>query len=221
MKIEEQHINFDFIVRYIRELVSDDIFVLYDFAADKNIPVAKPETAKLLYLLTLIKRPLRVLELGTGVGSSAAIMAKALPNGGKILTVEKNTDNYYEAKKLFEENGLSDTIKAVNGDAIEVLEELAGKKEEKFDFIFLDGAKMQYLPSYSYIKELLTDNGVWVSDNVLYKGMIATDDLYDKRKRSIIKSLRQFLDKISHDKDLQTVVIPIGDGVALTVKKGD
>ena len=220
MKIEEQHINFEFIVRYIRELVSDDIFVLYDFAADKNIPVAKPETAKLLYLLTLIKRPERVLELGTGVGSSSMIISKALPKNGKILTVEKNEENYAEAKKLFSDNGVSDKIEIVQGDAFEVLKSLS-KKNEKFDFIFLDGAKSQYLSSYPYIKSLLTDNGVWVSDNVLYKGMTATDELMEKRKRTIVKSLRQFLNKISHDKSLQTVVIPIGDGVSLTVKKGE
>ena len=217
MRIEDQHINFEFIVRYVRELVSDDIFLLYDFAMGKDIPVAKPETAKLLYLLTLIKRPKRVLEIGTGVGSSAAIMSKALPKNSKILTIEKNEDNYNDAKKLFKDNNLD--IEIINGDALEILKNLT-ERNEKFDFIFLDGAKLQYLASYPYIKKLLTDNGVWVSDNVLYKGMVASDELMAKRKRTIVKSLRKFLDKLSNDIDLETVVIPIGDGVSLTVKNG-
>ena len=218
LRIEDQHINFEFIIRYIRELVSDDIFALYDFAVGKDIPVAKPETTKLLYLITLIKSPGRVLEIGSGVGSSAAVISKALPENGSILTIEKDFENYYEAKKLFSANNLSEKIKIINGDGLEILEELV-KKEEKFDLIFLDGAKLQYLPSYPYIKSLLSSGGVWISDNVLYKGMVASDELMEKRKRTIVKSLRQFLDKISHDKDFHTVVIPIGDGVSLAVKQ--
>jgi predicted O-methyltransferase YrrM len=216
--MEEQHINFDFIVRYIRELVTDDVIALYDFAMDKHIPVAKPETTKLLYILALMKSPKKVLEIGTGIGCSAVILSKALGENGKITTIEKNIDNYNTAKKLFKDNNLDNKIEIINDDSLNVLIDLA-EKNETFDFIFLDGAKGQYLDSLPYLKKLLEKGGVLVSDNVLYKGMTATDDLMEKRKKHMVKKLRKFLDLLSTDKSFETVVIPIGDGVALTFCK--
>lgn len=216
--IEEQYINFEFILRYIRSLVTEDVTKLYDFAMDKNIPVAKPETTKLLYLLAMIKAPKKVLELGTGIGCSAVILSKAIPKTSTIVTVEKNPENYWEACKLFEENGLSERIFPKNADGMEALLELCEKKEQ-FDFIFLDSAKGQYYDYLPYLKKLLSDGGILVTDNVLYKGMVANDDLLILRKKTIVKRLRMYLDAISNDPELQSVVIPIGDGVALSVKK--
>lgn len=216
--MEEQYINFEFILRYIRSLVTEDVHKLYDFAMEKDIPVAKPETTKLLYLLAMIKQPKKVLELGTGIGCSAMILSKAISQDAKIITVEKNPENYEQACQLFLENGLTERIFPKNGDGMEVLEELVNQGES-FDFIFLDSAKGQYYDYISYLKKLLPKGGVLVTDNVLYKGMVANDDLLILRKKTIVKRLRMYLDAICHDDELQSVVIPIGDGISLTVKK--
>ena len=101
---------------------------------------------------------------------------------------------------------------------MEVLQELT-EQGEAFDFIFLDSAKGQYYDYIPYLKKLLPKGGILVTDNVLYKGMVANDDLLILRKKTIVKRLRMYLDAISPDPELESVVIPIGDGISLTVKK--
>ncbi len=214
--IENEHINFEFITRYIRNLVKDDIKELYDFAHNKEIPVAKPETTKLLHILSLIKKPKKILELGTGIGCSAIILSRASEDSS-ILTVEKNPDNYNEALSLISLNNLSERIKVINADGIDVLKDLK-EKNEKFDFIFLDSAKAQYIDYYPYLTEMLTNGGLLVTDNVLYGGMVATDELVEHRKKTIVKRLRMYIDALNNDKTLKTVVVPIGDGVAISIK---
>ena len=217
--IENEHINFSFITRYIRGLVKDDIKELYNFAHNKEIPVAKPETTKLLHILSLIKKPKKILELGTGIGCSAIILSKASENSS-ILTVEKNPDNYKEALSLIELNNLSARIKVINADGIDVLKDLR-EKNEKFDFIFLDSAKAQYIDYYPYLTDMLNEGGLLVTDNVLYGGMVATDELMEHRKKTIVKRLRMYINALNNDKTLETVVVPIGDGVAISIKKGN
>lgn len=215
--IENEHINFSFITRYIRDLINEDIKKLYDFAHGKDIPVAKPETIKLIYILAMTKKPKKILELGTGIGCSAIVLSKASEDA-HIITVEKDENNYSEAISMFNENGLSKRITPILGDTLETLKEKY-EKGEKFDFIFLDSAKGQYLDCYPYLKELLTDGGILVTDNTLYGGMVANDELIEHRKRTIVKRLREYLNKISNDEALETVVVPIGDGVAISYKK--
>jgi len=217
--IENEHINFEFITRYIRNLVKDDIKELYNFAHDKEIPVAKPETTKLLHILSLIKKPKKILELGTGIGCSAIILSKA-SDDCTILKVEKNPDNYKEALSLIALNNLSDRIEVINADGINVIRDLK-EKNEKFDFIFLDSAKAQYIDYYPYLTNMLEKGGLLITDNVLYGGMVATDELVEHRKKTIVKRLRMYIDALNNDKTLQTVVVPIGDGVAISIKKGN
>lgn len=214
--IEKEHINFEFITRYVRNLVKDDIKELYDFAHGRDIPVAKPETTKLLYILSCLKKPENILELGTGIGCSAIILSKSSENA-KILTVEKSEDNYNDALKLIEENNLSDRISVLNDDGINVLKKLTDENR-KFDFIFLDSAKAQYIDYYPYLIKLLNTGAILVTDNVLYGGMVANDELLEHRKRTIVKRLRMYIEAINNDENLQTVVVPIGDGVAVSLK---
>lgn len=214
--IEKEHINFEFITRYVRDLVKDDIKELYDFAHGRDIPVAKPETTKLLHILSTLKKPENILELGTGIGCSAIILSKSNENAN-ILTVEKNEDNYNDALKLIEENNLSNRIKVVNDDGINILKKLCDEKKQ-YDFIFLDSAKAQYIDYYPYLVKLLKKGSMLVTDNVLYGGMVANDELVEHRKRTIVKRLRMYIDAINNDESLQTVVVPIGDGVAISLK---
>ena len=126
---------------------------------------------------------------------------------------------YYSRLERFNDKNCArwfDLLKVKDG--MEVLEELVNAGET-FDFIFLDSAKGQYYDYIPYLKKLLPKGGVLVTDNVLYKGMVANDDLLILRKKTIVKRLRMYLEAISHDEELETVVIPIGDGVSLTVKK--
>ncbi len=214
--IEKEHINFEFITRYVRDLVKDDIKELYVFAHGRDIPVAKPETTKLLHILATLKKPENILELGTGIGCSAIILSKSSENAN-VLTVEKNEDNYKDALKLIEENNLSNRIKVVNDDGINVLKKLCDEKKQ-YDFIFLDSAKAQYIDYYPYLVKLLKKGAMLVTDNVLYGGMVANDELVEHRKRTIVKRLRMYIDAINNDESLQTVVVPIGDGVAISLK---
>lgn len=217
--IENEHINFSFITRYIRKLINDDIKEMYSFAHNKDIPAAKPETTKLLSILASIKKPKNILELGTGIGCSAIILLRASKDA-HIITVEKDENNYNEALKMFEAEGLSDRIKALNADALETLEKLYHEKK-KFDFIFLDSAKGQYLDCYPYLTDMLETGGLLISDNVLYGGMVANDELIQHRKRTIVKRLREYLEALHSDKTLDTVVVPIGDGVSVSTKKSE
>lgn len=215
--IENEHINFSFITRYIRSLINDDVKELYSFARNKEVPVARPETIKLIYILAMTKKPKKILELGTGIGTSAMVLSKAAENA-EITTVEKNEDNYRQAVEMFSENGLAGRINAVLGDTLEVLKKKA-ESEEGFDFIFLDSAKGQYPDCYPYLTKLLKKGGILVTDNTLYGGMVANDELVEHRKRTIVKRLRDYLNMLCSDKSLETVVVPIGDGVAISVKK--
>lgn len=217
--IEKEHINFSFITRYIRKLINDDIKEMYSFAHNKDIPAAKPETTKLISILASVKQPKNILELGTGIGCSTIILLRASKDA-HIITVEKDENNYKEALMMFEAEGISDRITALNADALETLEKLY-HENKKFDFIFLDSAKGQYLDCYPYLTDMLETGGILISDNVLYGGMVANDELIQHRKRTIVKRLREYLEALHSDKTLDTVIVPIGDGISISTKKSE
>lgn len=177
-------------------------------------PIVQKSTEQLIVTLLQIIKPKRVLEIGTAVGYSAILMAQNLPEESTIVTVERYkkhadiaVDNVFEA-------GYERKIKVIEGEAAEVLHWLEGR----FDFIFLDAAKGQYIEFLPDIMRLLNPGGVLLSDNVLYHGMIEDDGKIERRKITIVKRLHMYLEKIMTDEHLTTSLIPIGDGVALSVK---
>lgn len=211
------NINKSYIEDYIRGLLpgNDDFMAsLEKYAEENSVPIVHPEVAQLLKVLVRMNKPKRMLEVGTAIGYSSLIMASCM-DGGEIITIERNRDMIKLADENISKTEFKDNIKTIEGDAEEVLNSLEGK----FDFIFLDAAKGHYKDFFSIFIDKLNPGGVVVSDNILFKGMIATDDLVIRRKKTIVKRMRDYLSFISNHESLETTVIPIGDGVAISYKK--
>ncbi len=178
-------------------------------------PIVQKSTEQLIVTLLKLIKPRRVLEVGTAVGYSAILMAQNLPEDSTIVTIERYKKHADIAVDNIFEAGFEKKIKVIEGEAAEVLHWLDGG----FDFIFLDAAKGQYIEFLPDIMRLLNSGGVLLSDNILYHGMIEDEDKVERRKITIVKRLHMYLQEIMNNENLTTSIIPIGDGVALSVKK--
>lgn len=202
---------------YIREILPQNkglLKELEEFAEKNNVPIIHPEVAKFLEVIIKTSNTRSILEAGTAIGYSALIFSNAMDNKGKIVTIEKREDMHKIALENIKKAGLESNIKAVLGDASELLPKVEGK----FDMIFLDASKGHYQEFLMSCIDKLNDNGIIISDNVLYKGMVASNEYVIRRKITIVKRMRKYLEYISNHPQLTTSVIPIGDGVALTYK---
>ena len=180
-------------------------------ALASDVPIIRREMQSFLEVLLLMKKPMRVLEVGTAVGFSALLMSDYLPEGGHITTIE----NY--ARENFRRAGKEDKITLIEGDATEVLAEMEGT----FDFIFMDAAKGQYIHYLPNVLRLLSDGGCLVSDNVMQDGdIIESRFAVERRNRTIHARMREYLYELKHREDLVTSIIPLGDGVAVSIKQG-
>lgn len=211
-------ITYDYMEEYIRSLIPESegkIKELEDFAKENKVPIAQKETIKFLEFMVSMKKPLRILELGTAIGYSAVLMYDAAGTNPHITTIERSEEMIELAKKNIESFGLEDKIVIEAGDCLEVLERL----EEPYDLIFMDAGKGHYNHFLPHCLRLLKEDGIIVADNVLFRGMVATDDLVKRRKITIVKRMRTYLEMVSEDKKLITSVIPMGDGIAITKRK--
>ena len=180
-----------------------------------RVPVIRKETAVFLQTMVASKQPKHILEVGTAVGYSALLMAQVMPEGTDIITIEKYEPRIPVARENFEKAGMSDRITLLEGDAGAILKELDGP----FDFIFMDAAKGQYIHWLPDIIRLLSPGGVLFSDNVLQDGdIIESRFAVERRNRTSHARMREYLYTLTHMPEFQTSVIPIGDGVALSVK---
>ena len=181
-------------------------------ARKERVPVIREETASFLISLVEAKRPAAILEVGTAVGYSTLLMAGAMPENCRITTIEK-----YEKRipvSFFERAGESERITLLPGDAGEILKKLTGP----YDFIFMDAAKGQYLVWLPEIMRLMVPGSMLVSDNVLQDGdIIESRYAVERRNRTIHARMREYLYELKHTDSLATSIIPIGDGVALSV----
>ncbi len=211
-------INYDYITDYIRTTIKPNTGLLAEleqYAAENHVPIIQPEVAALMKVLGNMHKPGRILEVGTAIGYSSMLFSGFLKDGGVIDTIERNEQMIEIARKNIKAAGLQNTINVIAGDAIEVL----GCLDKQYDMIFLDAAKGQYNEFLEQSKRMLVAGGLLVSDNVLYKGMIATDTLVVRRKKTIVTRMRSFLKNLCRDESFETSLIPIGDGVALSYRK--
>ena len=209
-----------YITEYLRaKTVQDSEFLreLEKFAARNSVPIAEPETARFLSVITRLIRPRRILEIGCAIGYSSLVMAKNLDGGGKITTLEYNHDMAETARENIKCAGCESKIEVVEADAKEYLSYI--DTDGAFDLIFLDGPKAHYIYMLDDCIRLLRTGGVLIADNVFYKGMIPDDNHVVRRKITIVKRLRRFIDELMARGDLETSLLPLGDGVALSVKK--
>jgi predicted O-methyltransferase YrrM len=188
---------------------------LEQFAKDQHVPIITPEVAQLLIVLGRLVMPVRILEVGTAIGYSSILLAGVLAPGGRIDTIERHEEMILKARENIKKAGLENTISIIAGDAQEVL----GCLDKHYDMIFLDAAKGQYPEFLPECLRMLKEGGLLVSDNVLYKGMIASDELVVRRKKTIVNRMRNFLESLCEDPSLDTSILPVGDGVALSYKR--
>lgn len=212
------HINEAYIEEYIRNILPENNPYLKEmelYAEENHVPIIEKEVAQLLKVLLKIIKPKNILEIGTAIGYSALIMASSIDENSNITTIERRLDMIELAEKNINSTKYKDKINILYGEAEEILPSL----NDKFDFIFLDAAKGQYLEFFNYCMNLINKEGVIVSDNVLFKGMVASDKLVIRRKKTIVKRLREYLKYINHLDGYSSCIIPIGDGVAITYRE--
>ncbi len=204
---------------FIRSLMTENDEMLKQIALEarsEHIPVIRPETEELLKVLLLANRPKHILEIGTAVGYSAIYMSRYIDADAHITTIENYAPRMEKAKDNFVRAGVEKKITPIMGDAKDVLNML----KETYDFVFMDAAKAQYLAYLEPVFHLLCEGGMILSDNVLSDGEILESHFtVPKRNRTIHDRMRKYLYTLKHHEGLETALLSVGDGVALSVRR--
>ena len=189
---------------------------LEKYSKETNVPIIRPSMQSFLKLLLAMTQPKKILEVGCAIGFSALLMSEYGPEDCHITTIEKYEKRIPLAKENFAKAGKEDKITLLEGDAVEILSQLEGT----YDFIFMDAAKGQYINFFPDIMRLLADGGVLVSDNVLQDGdIIESRFAVTRRNRTIHGRMRDYLYELKHHPELVTSILPVGDGVTVSVKQ--
>lgn len=186
-------------------------------AKKTNVPIIRTEMQSFMKLLLAMHKPMSILEVGCAIGFSALLMSEYAPTGCKITTIEKYEKRIPIARENFKRAGKEDSITLLEGDAMDWLKKLEGP----YDFIFMDAAKGQYIHFLPDILRLLRPEGILLSDNVLQDGdIIQSRYAVTRRNRTIHTRMRDYLYELKHHPQLETAILPVGDGITLSVKKG-
>lgn len=177
-------------------------------------PIIRPQSQDLLVKLLNENKPKQILEIGTFIGYSCALMLETCPDAF-VTTIEKDKANFEYAVKNLENLGFSGRYKAINCDAMDFLMQ---ENDCQYDLIFLDGPKGQYFKYLPYLKEMLHKNGVLIVDDVMFYGLVQSDRKIAHKHRSIVNNLRKFLEMLKNDNDFDTQIFEFEDGVSVSRK---
>lgn len=207
------------LVDYLHSLETENSEILEQIgreALNDGVPIIRKEMQSFLKVLLRIKKPLHILEVGTAVGFSAILMSEYVAENCKITTIENYEKRIPVARDNFKRAGKEAQITLIEGDAMEVLKGLEGS----YDFVFMDAAKGQYIAYLPEVMRILSPEGILVSDNVLQNGeIIESRFVVERRDRTIHSRMREYLYTLKHHEELETSILPLGDGVALSIKK--
>lgn len=212
------NINREYIDSYINSLIQEPERDLEEFrlyCQERNLPIIHKEVGQFIKLIINQLKAKSIIEIGTNVGYSSIFMTRVMKDGGRVVTLERSEKFYREAIKNIQDFGLEENIKVYLGDAVDILDRVEGS----FDMAFIDAAKSYYRVFFDKCLKMMKPGGIILSDNVLYQGMIASDDLVVRRKKTLVRNLRNYLQYISQDERFVTSVLPLGDGLAVTLIK--
>ena len=203
-------------LKSLREQQPEWIEKLEMYAKDNHVPIMESLGIDFLMQIIRMKKPDKILEIGTAIGYSALRMVTTYPST-RIITIERDISRYKEALNNIEQYSNANTIEVIFGDALDISE----KVEEKgpFDLLFIDAAKGQYNRFFDLYTPFLKDDAVIISDNVLFKGLVAKNDGDNKKQPRIVEKIRSYNDWLVSHPDYDTTILPIGDGIAITLKK--
>ncbi|UFT97864.1 O-methyltransferase [Radiobacillus kanasensis] len=186
------------------------------YAKEHHVPIMEPLGIELLQQLIRIKRPKKILEIGTAIGYSALRMLEAYPQAN-IYTIERDEERFHVAQEYIHSQEVEDKISLIFGDALETTSLV--KENGPFDLLFIDAAKGQYQVFFEQYSPLLSEDGMVISDNVLFKGLVANQSGDNKRLDQIAQKIKRYNEYLVNHPRYKTTILPVGDGVAISVKR--
>lgn len=206
------NINYEHTSIFIEDLLNDTDFIdIRKYAIENNVPIMNSQTKEFIISVLEIAKPRRILELGTAIGYSSLCFKKY--TDADITTIELDKNSAEIAKRNFEKYNVN--VNLINDNAMKALRTI----DQGFDFVFIDANKSRYLDYFKITSKLLNKDGIIIADNVLFRGEVCNDNIMEKRKNTLVKRLRNFLAYITDLEDFKTSIIPIGDGLTLSVRR--
>lgn len=192
----------------------DELEKIKQKALEEHIPILMDDTLEKIEEILKQEKPKRILEIGTAVGYSAMCFSEYLNENGMIDTIERDEERIKEAKENIVKVGVEEKINILEGDAVEILPTLQGT----YDMIFIDAAKGKYPFFLKEALRMLSENGIILADNILYKGYVMSD--YNKHKqRTAVRNLREYIHEVTNNPNLETEILEVGDGLAITKRR--
>jgi predicted O-methyltransferase YrrM len=196
------------------KMMEDKINLIKQKALEEHIPIIMDDTLEVISSILEKNKPNKILEIGTAVGYSAICFSKYLAENGRIDTIERDEERIKEAKINIKDMDLEDIIQIYEGDAVEILPTL----NDKYDVVFIDAAKGKYPFFLKEALRMLSENGIIFADNILYKGYVMSD--YNKHKqRTAVRNLREYIKEVTENENLETEILEVGDGLAISKLK--